>query len=238
MDALTKTNELRDLGGTSRPVANWPLPEPTGIDAYAPAEIAARVEKAGIGKARLPVLSLVVLAVLAGAFIAFGAMLSTLVMTGSSLSFGPGRLIGGIAFSLGLILVIVGGAELFTGNALIVMAAASRQVSTMALLRNWGLFTSAILRARSARLRWSIFPASSLSTLALWARPRARLRVLSSPSPPIRRSFAASCAMRLSALPCGCAFPRATWRARFWRLYGRYRLLSRLVSSIRSRTFI
>lgn len=139
MDALTKTNELRDPGGTSRPVANWPLPEPTGIDAYAPAEIAARVEKAGIGKARLPVLSLVVLAVLAGAFIAFGAMLSTLVMTGSSLSFGPGRLIGGIAFSLGLILVIVGGAELFTGNALIVMAAASRQVSTMALLRNWGI---------------------------------------------------------------------------------------------------
>jgi formate/nitrite transporter len=116
-----------------------PPPDPTGIDAYAPAEIAARVERAGIGKARLPAMSLLALAMLAGAFIAFGAMLYTLVVTGSDLGFGLTRLIGGIAFSLGLILVIVGGAELFTGNALIVMAAASRQVSVAALLRNWGI---------------------------------------------------------------------------------------------------
>jgi formate/nitrite transporter len=116
-----------------------PPPDPTGIDAYAPAEIAARVEKAGIGKARLPALSLMALAMLAGAFIAFGAMLYTLVMTGSDPGFGPARLVGGIAFSLGLILVIVGGAELFTGNTLIVMAAASRRVSIAALLRNWAI---------------------------------------------------------------------------------------------------
>ena len=114
-------------------------PDPTGIEAYAPADIATRVEKAGIGKARLPALSILALAVLAGAFIAFGAMLYTLVMTGNGLGFGPARLLGGIAFSLGLILVIVGGAELFTGNALIIMAAASRRVSLAALLRNWGL---------------------------------------------------------------------------------------------------
>jgi formate/nitrite transporter len=139
MDALAETNELPDSAETSRAAAGWPPSDPTGIDAYAPAEIAERVEKAGIGKARLSALSLVVLAILAGAFTAFGAMLYTLVMTGSGLGFGPGRLIGGIAFSLGLILVIVGGAELFTGNALIVMAAASRRVSIMALLRNWGI---------------------------------------------------------------------------------------------------
>lgn len=115
------------------------LPDPTGTDAYAPADIAARVERAGIAKARLSALSILTLAVLAGAFIAFGAMLYTLVMTGNGLGFGVGRVVGGAAFSLGLILVIVGGAELFTGNALIVMAAASRQVSAAALLRNWGL---------------------------------------------------------------------------------------------------
>ena len=123
----------------SRIAEERPPPDPTGIDAYTPAEIAARIEKAGIGKARLPAMSLVALAMLAGAFIAFGAMLYTLVMTGSGLDFGPARLVGGIAFSVGLILVIVGGAELFTGNALIVMAAASGRISITALLRNWGI---------------------------------------------------------------------------------------------------
>jgi formate transporter len=112
-------------------------PNPTGIDAYAPAEMAARVEEAGVGKARLPALPTLVLAMLAGAFIAFGAMFYTLVMIGNDLGFGPSRILGGIAFSVGLVLVIVGGAELFTGNALIVMAWASRRISLAALLRNW-----------------------------------------------------------------------------------------------------
>jgi formate/nitrite transporter FocA (FNT family) len=62
----------------SRIAEERPPPDPTGIDAYTPAEIAARIEKAGIGKARLPTMSLVALAMLAGAFIAFGAMLYTL----------------------------------------------------------------------------------------------------------------------------------------------------------------
>jgi len=109
------------------------------LDAYTPQEIAARVEKTGIAKAALPALDTLVLAVLAGAFIAFGAMFFTLVMTGSPAGFGPGRLLGALAFSLGLILVVVAGAELFTGNNLIVMAWAHRRVSTARLLRNWGL---------------------------------------------------------------------------------------------------
>jgi formate/nitrite transporter len=110
-----------------------------GLDAYSPSEIASRVQTAGVGKAALPWLQTLTLAVLAGAFIAFGAMFYTVVVTESGLGFGPTRLLGGVAFSLGLVLVIVGGAELFTGNSLIVMAWADRRVTTRALLRNWTL---------------------------------------------------------------------------------------------------
>jgi formate/nitrite transporter len=108
-------------------------------DAYAPAQIALRIESGGVAKANLPALKMATLGVLAGAFISFGAMFYVLVITGSDLGFGPGRLLGGIAFSLGLILVLIGGAELFTGNNLIVMAWAERKVTTTQLLRNWGL---------------------------------------------------------------------------------------------------
>ncbi len=108
-------------------------------DAYAPRAIAERIEGAGVAKAHLPTLSLLVLGVLAGAFIGFGAMFYTVVMTNSGLGFGPARLLGGMVFSLGLILVVVGGAELFTGNNLIAMAWAERKISSAQLLRNWGL---------------------------------------------------------------------------------------------------
>jgi len=110
---------------------------PTGIDAYKPLEIANRVEEAGVAKTRLPTLSIAMLGVLAGVFIAFGGMFYTLVMTGADAGFGPSRLLGGIAFSLGLILVVIAGAELFTGNTLIVMAWVDRRISTLALMRNW-----------------------------------------------------------------------------------------------------
>jgi formate/nitrite transporter len=115
-----------------------PRPSAT-FDAYSPSEIAVRVETAGVGKAQLSWLKTVTLAVLAGAFIAFGAMFYTVVITQSGLGFGPTRILGGIAFSLGLVLVIVGGAELFTGNNLIVMAWADGRITTRAMLRNWGL---------------------------------------------------------------------------------------------------
>ncbi|MBT3557977.1 MAG: formate/nitrite transporter family protein [Rhodospirillales bacterium] len=107
------------------------------IDAYAPHEIAQRAETVGVAKAHLSFIPMVMLAILAGAFIAFGAAFYTLVMTDSGLGFGPARLLGGLAFSTGLILVIVGGAELFTGNNLIVMAWADGKVSHRQLLRNW-----------------------------------------------------------------------------------------------------
>jgi formate/nitrite transporter len=110
---------------------------PTGIEAFKPAEMARRVQTAGVAKARLEIGPLAVLGSLAGAFIAFGALFFVVVTTGAGDAFGPVRLLGGLAFSLGLILVVVGGAELFTGNALIVMAWAGSLVTTRQLLRNW-----------------------------------------------------------------------------------------------------
>lgn len=107
------------------------------IDAYAPAEIAARVESSGVSKVNLPILQTLVLGILAGAFIAFGAMFYTLVITDNGLGFGLSRLVGGIAFSLGLILVVIGGAELFTGNSLIVIGWADGKITSKKLLRNW-----------------------------------------------------------------------------------------------------
>jgi len=109
------------------------------LDAYAPAEMATRVERIGVIKAKLATVPTLALGLLAGAFIAFGAMFFTLVMTQADLGFGPARLLGGVAFSLGLILVVVGGAELFTGNSLIVMAWAHHKITARALLRNWTL---------------------------------------------------------------------------------------------------
>jgi len=108
-------------------------------DAYQPSQIAQRVESMGVAKARADTLTVLVLAVLAGAFISLGALFFTVVITGATSSFGISRLLGGLSFSLGLVLVVIGGAELFTGNNLLAMAWASRLVSSRAVLRNWVL---------------------------------------------------------------------------------------------------
>lgn len=107
------------------------------VDAYAPSEIAARVESIGVTKAQGDTLSVLTLAVLAGAFISLGALFFTVVVTQSTLGFGLTRMVGGVAFSLGLILVVVAGAELFTGNNLVAMAWASGHITFRDLLRNW-----------------------------------------------------------------------------------------------------
>ena len=122
-----------------KPPVEKPLTAAFSLDAYTPEQMAHRVETVGIAKASLPTLPLLALSILAGAFIAFGAMLFTVVMTHHGLGFGIARLIGGLAFSLGLILVVVGGAELFTGNVLLAMGWADRKISTAALLRNWSI---------------------------------------------------------------------------------------------------
>ena len=111
-----------------------------GVDAPLPAEMARRCEAAGMAKAARDAWTLLALGVLAGAFIAFGAIFMTVVATGTGdWPYGVGRLLAGLVFSLGLILVIVGGAELFTGDALMAMAWAGRRISAATLWRAWAL---------------------------------------------------------------------------------------------------
>jgi formate transporter len=110
------------------------------LDALPPPDMARKAEQVGETKARLGAANTLALGVLAGAFIALGAVFATTVTAGGAvLPYGVSRVLAGLAFSLGLILVVVAGAELFTGNNLIVMAWASRRVSTARLLRNWVL---------------------------------------------------------------------------------------------------
>jgi formate/nitrite transporter len=123
------------------------------IDALLPAEMAKRAEYVGVRKAETPFITVLALSILAGAFIGLGAIFATVALSGgitirdaqgaiaytSALPYGVNRLLGGLVFSLGLILVVVGGAELFTGNNLIVMAWASGKVTSRALMRNWGI---------------------------------------------------------------------------------------------------
>jgi formate transporter len=145
------------------------------IDALLPSEMAKRAEYIGVQKAEATFMTTLILAILAGAFIALGAVFATTVAAGTSgvLPFGVTKLLIGLVFCLGLILVIVGGAELFTGNNLIVMAWASRKVTTRALLRNWlivyvgnfiGSFGTAILIFFSKQYT---FGAGAVGTAAL-----------------------------------------------------------------------
>jgi len=109
------------------------------FDAFSPQQIAERVQNVGVTKARLPLLSMLMLGMLAGAFIGLGALYYTLVISDAQLSFAVGRVLGAVCFSLGLLLVVVAGAELFTGNNLLAMAWADGKVSTAELLRNWAV---------------------------------------------------------------------------------------------------
>ena len=108
-----------------------------GLDAYSPREIAGRVNDFCVMKVQMPLLTVSMLGVLAGAFIGLGALMYTLVASDPTLGFTATRLLGGLAFSLGLILVTVAGAELFTGNNMLAMAWADGCVSTRQLVRNW-----------------------------------------------------------------------------------------------------
>ena len=111
------------------------------LDALLPPEMAAKASDIGARKAAGTLLATFVLAVLAGAFVALGAAFATTVAAGASgvVPYGITRALAGLAFSLGLILVIVGGAELFTGNNLLAMAWASRRITLAAVVRNWGM---------------------------------------------------------------------------------------------------
>lgn len=109
------------------------------VDAFTPAEVAEKIKTVGVDKANMSIIPLVILSLMAGAFISFAAMYYTVVMTGAGDAYGLARLMGGVVFALGFILVVIAGAELFTGNTLVVMAYAKGQVSFTALMRNWGI---------------------------------------------------------------------------------------------------
>ena len=132
------------------------MPRIFGLDAYAPKEVAARVAEVGVVKARLPLLTLALLGVLAGAFIGLGALMSSLVASDAGLGFAASRLLGGLVFSLGLVMVTVAGAELFTGNNLIVMAWAARRIGSGELLRNWAVVCVANF-VGAAGLAWLVW---------------------------------------------------------------------------------
>ncbi len=142
----TNQNNAAPAAGPNNPIVS--------IDALMPPEMAVKAEEIGVKKAGMGWQSMFVLAILAGAFIALGAIFATTVTAGAAdkLPYGVVRLLNGLAFCLGLILVVVAGAELFTGNNLIVMAWADQRVSLRQLLRNWvivylGNFVGAVTTA-------------------------------------------------------------------------------------------
>jgi len=108
-----------------------------GFDAFSPKQIADKVDTIGVAKARLPFLSMLMLGMLAGGFIGLGGLYFVLVKSDATFSFATGQVLGGLCFSLGLLLVIVAGAELFTGNNLLAMAWADGKITTSELLNNW-----------------------------------------------------------------------------------------------------
>ena len=122
-------------------VTNGHDPASPTFDALLPAAMARKAEGVGAAKATMPALRLFVLAVLGGAFIALGAGFATVATTDAagSIGTGPTRVLGGLVFSLGLVLVVVAGAELFTGNNLLIMAVVAGKLSTTAMLRNWAI---------------------------------------------------------------------------------------------------
>ena len=112
------------------------MAEVFGFDCYSPKEIAGRIETVGVSKANLPLVSMVALGLLAGGFIGLGARFATLVLSNAGLSFANACVFAGVVFSLGLILVDIAGAELFTGNNLLVMACVTGRISVGKLLAN------------------------------------------------------------------------------------------------------
>ncbi|MBN2320939.1 MAG: formate/nitrite transporter family protein [Acidobacteria bacterium] len=113
--------------------------KPFQTDAYLPREMAQRVNEVGVTKAKMEFWSMLYLAILAGSFIGLGAHFATLASANNGMPFSLSQLLAGLVFSLGLILVIVAGAELFTGNNLIVMAYVSRKIGLRDVVRNWGI---------------------------------------------------------------------------------------------------
>src|SRR5574341_377127 len=123
-------------------MAETKIPKPiqvVDIEAYSPPQIALRIDRVATAKAKLSFAQTFILGILAGVYIGIGAQFATLVISDSTLHFGLNSLIAGIVFSLGLMLVVIGGAELFTGNCLVIMGYISKRITTLELLNNWSI---------------------------------------------------------------------------------------------------
>jgi formate transporter len=136
------------------------------IDALPPPQMAEKAEDVGVAKANMDFMTTLGLSILAGAFIALGAMFATTVTAGAegNISYGLIRLLAGLSFCLGLVLVVIAGAELFTGNNLIIMAFVSGKVTVTKLLRNWaivytgnfiGSIATALIMVVCGRYNWA-----------------------------------------------------------------------------------
>ncbi len=112
------------------------IQQPTA-DTLTPSDVAQRILAANEKRAGLPLRSLIILGVLGGVYIGLGGALATLALTDGHLGFGLGRLAAGVAFSLGLVMLVIAGGELFTGNNLMIVALASGKVSRRCVWRNW-----------------------------------------------------------------------------------------------------
>lgn len=161
-----------------------------GSDAYSPKEVAARVQEACVVKARLPLLSMWMLSLLAGGFIGLGALYYTLVVSDAALGFAASRVLGGLCFSLGLLLVVVAGAELFTGNNLLAMAWVDRCLSTRELLRNWAVVCA------------GNFVGAAGLALLVWL----------SGHPSLNQGAIAQTTLEIAALKCSLSFQEAFFR--------------------------
>jgi Formate/nitrite family of transporters len=115
------------------PIAKQPL----GPEAYTPQEIEAAVEKLGVKKAHSTVMASLGQAFLAGMYIGFGGLFFCIVLADTTLGFAAQRILGGLVFALGLGLVAVAGAELFTGNCLLTMAWFQGQIKSWEVGKNW-----------------------------------------------------------------------------------------------------
>jgi len=126
-----------------------------------PLEISKSLSIIGVKKARATIFELLIFGVLAGIYIALGASTATAVLSGGTLDAGLGRFLAGSVFSVGLMLVLIPGSELFTGNILMTIGFIYRQYSFAKVLRNWlivyfGNFLGAIIIA------WLVFNAGLL----------------------------------------------------------------------------
>jgi formate transporter len=176
-----------------------------GMDAYAPNEVAARVAAVGAAKSRLPLLTLWLLGMLAGAFIGLGAAMFLLVAADPGLGFVASRLLGGLVFSLGLMLVVVAGAELFTGNNLLAMAWASGLIGTRDVLRNWVVVAAAnaVGAASLALLVW--LAGKGLLLQGAYARSAVRVALAKTHLPLVEAFF--------SGVLCNVLVCMAVWMA-------------------------